>query len=306
MQIQWYPGHMHKASKEIKKALSQIDLIIEIMDARIPFSSENPMIARLKADKPGIKILNKCDLASPTMTKEWQIYLEETRSVKTLAVSTEEPEKMRQLLPLCRKMLPNKAASGQKINAMITGIPNVGKSTIINTLAGKIIAKTGNEPAITKMQQRINIGEDLVLFDTPGVLWPNVENKNSGYRLATIGSIRDTAMEHIDVALFAVDYLLSAYPENLQQRYEIDDLPASDLELLELIGKKRGCLKSGGHVDLDRIAKLFLNELRTGILGRISLETPAMMETELAELEIIRAKKAEKKKARELRKKSSK
>jgi ribosome biogenesis GTPase A len=303
MQIQWYPGHMHKASKEIKKALSHIDLIIEIMDARIPFSSENPMIASLSGDKPRIKVLNKSDLADPEITQQWQDYLEQQRHVKALALTTEQPEKVRQIPALCRKMLPHRLGNHQKIHAMIMGIPNVGKSTIINTLAGKMIAKTGNEPAITKMQQRINIGDDVVLFDTPGVLWPNVENKNSGYRLATTGAVRDTAMEYADVAAFAAEYLIQNYPDNLKQRYDIVNLPKSEVELLEIIGKKRGCLRSGGHVDFDKVAKIFLTELRAGTTGRISLEVPAMMEKELVELEVIRAKKAAKKKSRELKKK---
>jgi len=298
MLIQWFPGHMHKAGKEVKEILPQIDLIIEILDARIPFSSQNPMLAVLRGDKPCIKVLSKSDLADPEITQQWQAYLEQEHDVKTLALTIDHPEKMRQLIELCHKMLPNKATSDKPIHTLIMGIPNVGKSTLINILAGRIIAKTGNEPAITKTQQRIDIGNGIVLLDTPGMLWPNVENKNSGYRLATTGAIKDTAISHESVAFFAAEYLLQHYPDLLKARFQLDQLPQSEQELMETIGKKRGCLRSGGRIEMDKVAKILLAELRAGTIGRISLETPAMMEKELAELVIIREQKEAKKKAR--------
>lgn len=305
MHIQWYPGHMHKASKEIKEILPQVDLIIEILDARIPFSSENPMLGMLRGNKPCIKVLSKSDLADPDITQQWQTYLEREQGVKTLALTIEQPEKMRQLPDLCHKMLAVPEGSAKLIHTLIMGIPNVGKSTLINTLAGRTIARTGNEPAITKAQQRIKIGRNIVLLDTPGVLWPNVENKNSGYRLATTGAIKDTAIKHDDVAFFAAEYLLQHYPDLLQSRYQLDSLPGREHELLEAIGRKRGCLRSGGHVDMDKAAKILLSELRAGTLGRISLETPMMMEQELAELALIRERKAAKKLARKQKWKAS-
>ncbi len=298
MLIQWYPGHMHKASKEVKEILPQVDLIIEILDARIPFSSQNPMLAELRGDKPCIKVLSKSDLADPVITQQWQNYLEQEQGVKTLALTTEQPEKMRQLPELCHKMLPAKASSDKPIHTLIMGIPNVGKSTLINILAGRMIAKTGNEPAITKTQQRIDIGNGIILLDTPGMLWPNVENKNSGYRLATTGAIKDTAINHDQVAFFAAEYLLQHYPDLLQARFQLEQLPQSELEFMEIIGKKRGCLRSGGRIEMDKVSKILLSELRAGTIGRISLETPVMMEKELAELIIIREQKEAKKKAR--------
>ena len=213
MLIQWYPGHMHKASKEVKLLMPQVDLIIEVLDARIPFSSQNPMIAALRGDKPTIKILSKSDLADPEMTQLWQTYLEQEHGVKTLAVTSQNPEKIRQLIDLCHKLFPDKAEDGKLINALIMGIPNVGKSTLINILASRTIAKTGNEPAVTKMQQRIDLGNGIILFDMPGLLWGNVENRNSGYRLATTGAIRDTAIDHDDIASFAAEVLLRQYPD---------------------------------------------------------------------------------------------
>ena len=291
MAIHWYPGHMHKASKEIKEALPKVDLFIEVLDARIPFSSENPVLTQLRGVKPVIKILNKSDLADPAITQQWQEYLEKEKDVKTLALTSSQPERIRQLLELCRKLLPNK--QGKMIHAMIMGIPNVGKSTIINILAGRTIAKTGNEPAVTKAQQRIDLDNNIVLHDTPGVLWPKIHNPHSGYRLAVTGAIKDTAMEYEDVAFYAVDYLLKAYPQNLMQRYELESLPQTELEFLEQIGAKRGCLRSGGQVDLNKISKLLLTELRAGTLGLISLETPTMREAELIELEAAIKAKAE-------------
>lgn len=181
---------------------------------------------------------------------------------------------------------------------MIMGIPNVGKSTIINTLAGRTIAKTGNEPAVTKAQQRINLGNGIVLSDTPGILWPKVDNEASSYRLAVTGAIKDTAMEYDDVAMFAAEYFLAAYPQAIQERYKIDELPATDIELLEEIGAKRGAKRAGGRVDLHKVSELLLHEFRSGKIGLLSLETPAMAEQEKAEVARILAEKAAEKEAR--------
>ncbi len=298
MSINWYPGHMHKAGKEIKQALPKVDLVIEVLDARIPFSSENPMLASLRGDKPCIKIFNKNDLADPKITEVWQSHLEQQQNLKTLALSSHHPEKIRQIPNLCRKLLPEKQDSIKQIRAMIMGIPNVGKSTLINILVGRSIAKTGNEPAVTKMQQRINLADDIVLFDTPGMLWPKLTTPQVGYRLAITGAIKDTAIDHADVAFFATQYLLSHYPENLQSRYQLEQLPNSELELLEIIGKQRGCLGARGLVNLDKVAKILLSEFRAGTLGTISLELPHLVEQELTEQAVIDEKKAEKKAAR--------
>ncbi len=298
MQIQWYPGHMHKAAKEIRQRLPAIDLVIEVLDARIPFSSENPMIHELRRDKPCIKVLAKSDLADPEKTSQWQAYMERERGVKTLAVTTDAPEKMRQLTTLASRLAERRSDDPRPINALIMGIPNVGKSTLINTLAGRTVARTGNEPAVTKAQQRIELDDRLVLYDTPGMLWPNVENRNSGYRLAVTGAVKDTAMEYEDVAWFAAEFLLDAYPERLLERYELDELPGSENDLLDAIGRRRGCLMGGGHVDFDKASRLLLTDLRSGKLGPLTLETPQMMEKELVELERIRAEKAAKREAR--------
>ncbi len=292
MAIHWYPGHMHKAQKQIKEALPQVDLLIEVLDARIPFSSENPAITELRGDKPCIKVLSKTDLADPQTTALWQTYLEQEKGVKTLAISTEQPGKMKSLLDLCRKMLPEKDASVKAINTMIVGIPNVGKSTLINTLAERTIAKTGNEPAVTKSQQRINLGSGIMLLDTPGILWPKVENPKSSYRLAATGAIKDTAMEYDDVGFFTADFLIKAYPDLLKQRFDLETVPATELEFLELAAARRGALSAGGRVNLHKICEVLINELRSGTLGAITLETPAMIEVEKLEIAEAAAKKA--------------
>ncbi|OQK17787.1 ribosome biogenesis GTPase YlqF [Methyloprofundus sedimenti] len=298
MKIQWFPGHMHKAGKEIKESLPDIDLIIEILDARLPFSSANPLLSALRGDKPCIKILNKADLADPVRTQQWQDFLEQEDGVKTLSLTAVQTDKVDTVIELCRKLIPHKAAASKVIHVLIMGIPNVGKSTLINALAGRTIAKTGNEPAVTKRQQRIDLRNGIILCDTPGMLWPNLENLNTGYRLATTGAIKDTALKHDDVASFAGEFLLHHYPESLKQRYQLETLPESDYELLQIIGKKRGCLRSGGHIEMDKVAKILLAEIRDGTLGRMTLETPEMMHKELAELTLIRSQKVAQKEKR--------
>lgn len=306
MQIQWFPGHMHKARKEIQKVLPQIDLIIEVLDARIPFSSENPMINEFRQKKPCIKILNKSDLADPDMTAIWQHSLEQGQSIRTLSTRTDDPEGIKKITGICRKMFPEREQDFKPIRTMIMGIPNVGKSTVINILAGKTIAKTGNEPAITKAQQRIRLDNGITLSDTPGVLWPNVENRHSGYRLAMTGAIKDTALDHSDVAFFAVEFFLQHYPEIFLSRFNLDSAPQSELEAMEMIGRKRGCLGGGGLVDLDRVAKIILNEFRSGKLGKMTLETPDMMADERVEVEHIRRQKEQKKQERLAQRKKKK
>lgn len=303
MTIQWYPGHMFKAGKEMKKVLPQVDLIIEVLDARIPFSSANPMLAEIRGDKPTLKILNKSDLADPQMTARWQTFLEQEQGVKTLALTAHDSQRSRQIIALSTALLPAKAASVQKIQAMIMGIPNVGKSTLINSLAGRPIAKTGNEPAVTKMQQRIKLDDSMVLHDTPGVLWPNLENQGSAYRLAITGAIKETAFENEDIALYAVQYLMQQYPTALLDRFKLTTISENSTEMLEAMAAKRGCLRSGGKVDAERISKILVTELRAGALGPVTLETPEMMMQEMIEVEQLRIVKAEKKAARALKRK---
>ena len=295
--IQWYPGHMHKAKKELIKILPQVDLVIEVLDARIPFSSQNPLLASLRKDKPCIKLLNKSDLADTTVLTEWREQLERDSSVKTLTSSLNDTT-IKKLPGLCRSMFPTRRNRSTMVYALIAGIPNVGKSTLINKLAGRVVAKTGNEAALTRMQQRIEISAELTLIDTPGMLWPKVENENSGYRLAATGAIRDTAIDLQDVACFVADFLRQHHAAQISERFSIEVIPDTEIGLIEVMAKKRGCIKSAGAVDYEKISRLLIAELRSGALGALCLETPAMIEQELVELEIKNKQETENKVAR--------
>lgn len=295
MAVQWFPGHMNKARRIIKETMSDVDLVIEVMDARIPFSSENPMVGQLRRDRPCIKLLNKSDLADPEITASWIAHLERERGVRAMAVSVLDRKQVRTIPSLCRKMLPERGSAVKDIRVMIMGIPNVGKSTLINTLAGKTIARVGDEPAVTKdvsnTQNRIRLEGNISLFDTPGVLWPKIENPNSGYRLAITGAIKNTAIDFEDIALYAADYLRQAYPERVQARYKLDVIGDTDIDVLEDVGRKRGCLRAGGVIDLQRASEILVHDIRSGSLGQLSMETPEMVEQELNEIEQEKADK---------------
>jgi ribosome biogenesis GTPase A len=302
--IQWFPGHMHKARKEIEAVIPQIDVIIEVLDARIPFSSENPMIAQLRGSKPCVKVLNKRDLADSDATAAWIRHLEQEKGVKAIAITTHHPQEVQKILGLCRKLAPQREAIGKNIRTMIMGIPNVGKSTIINTLAGRSVAQTGNQPAVTRRQQRINLQNGVILSDTPGILWPKVTNPHSGFRLAATGAVKDTAMAYEDVAFHTVAYLAKIYPELLKQRYQIEGTPETDLDWMEAIGRHRGALRAGGMIDLHKACEILLHELRAGTIGEVTLEMPEMIDRELIDAERAEAEKAEEKaKRKEARRK---
>jgi len=306
MSLQWYPGHMAKAIREIKQSLVKVDLIIEVLDARLPFSSENPVLADLKKDIPRIKVFSKNDLADQALTYIWKDFLESEKHIKVLPVSTKHPEKYRQLIPLIKKMLADKLGGAQNTTVLICGIPNVGKSTLINTLTDRAAAKTGNEAAVTKGQQRIKLDEQLMLLDTPGVLWPKVHNEHSAYRQAISGAIKEAITDNEDIAFYLAEYLLKHYAESLTQRYRLATRPTTPLDFFESIGKNMGSLRSGGQVDLPRICTLFLNEYRAGTLGAITLETPEMMQEEMQEVTRILEEKAAKKAEKKLHNKSRK
>lgn len=288
MAINWFPGHMHKARKEIKKVMPQMDLIIEVVDARIPFSSENPLVPNLRGDTPLIKVLNKRDLADPDVTARWQAWLEKERGVRAITLTHNQRGEAMDILKLAAAMTPDHDRQKSALRVMILGIPNVGKSTLINTLAGRPAAKTGNEPAVTRAQQAIKLPDNILLYDTPGFLWPKLSPEACGYRLAITGAIRSAVIDFEDVALFEADYLLQAYPELIRKRYGFKELPVDGLALMDAIAAKRRFFARGGIPDLHKVSEVLLNELRAGTLGRISLETPEMIEQEAREAEAAR------------------
>ena len=296
---------MHKAQKEIRELLPEVDLVIEVLDARLPYSSQNPLLQKLRGDTPCIKLLNKSDLADPELNQRWIEALQKDETVKAYAVNTSDTGLIKQIPQWCLNWFPEREVNKKPIQVMIMGIPNVGKSTIINIMADRTIAKTGNEAAVTKRQQRIKLPGNVILHDTPGVLWPRFDNQNSAFRLAVTGGIKDNIVEAEDKADYLAEYLLQAYKPQIAERYQIKEMPAEPYDLLVKIGQQRGALKSGGHVDLTRISSLFLNEFRTGVMGRITLETPMMMEAELKEVAVLQAKKAAKEAARKARPKGS-
>ncbi|MBX2869151.1 MAG: ribosome biogenesis GTPase YlqF [Acidiferrobacterales bacterium] len=291
-QIQWYPGHMHKAQREIREMLSQVDMFIELLDARLPYSSANPLLAEIRGDKPCIRVMTKKDLADPARTLQWLEWYQGNDTREMIAVASQDRQQIRSLTQKCRTLFPTRENA---ITVMIVGIPNVGKSTVINVLANRAVAKTGNEPAVTKMQQKIKLDHNVVLLDTPGVLWPNVENPQSGFRLAASGAIRQTAISFEDVAWSFAEFALQHYPGLLRQRYGFSEEGADAGALLSCIGKLRGCLKSGGLIDQERVARILLGDFRDGTLGPMTLETPEMMREEVLEVERLREEKARRK-----------
>lgn len=273
MSINWFPGHMHKARKEIAKVMDEVDVIIEVLDARLPQSSENPLVDTLRKGKPAVKLLNKSDLADEVRTQQWLDYFNSLPDTKAIALDHTQKKQINRIAELCKQMVPSRSTSGRPVRAMIMGIPNVGKSTLINSLLGRKIAKVGNEPAVTKSQTRFTTKNGMALSDTPGILWPKIEDPDSGYRLAASGAIKDTAIEHEDVAIFAAGFMKSDYPERLIERFKLKTMPETAEAVLDEIGRRRGCLRPGGIVDRNKASTLLLNEIRSGKLGRLSFET---------------------------------
>ncbi|GGH74920.1 ribosome biogenesis GTPase A [Pullulanibacillus pueri] len=282
MTIQWYPGHMAKAKREMIEKIKQIDVVIELVDARIPESSRNPLVDEIAGQKPRLVILNKSDLADPKQTERWQAYFQK-QGFSTIAVNSQTGSgtdkiamSVSQLTAERRQRLENKGVNPRADRALILGIPNVGKSTLINRLANKRIAKIGDRPGITKTQQWIKIGSTLQLLDTPGILWPKFEDQTVGLRLAATGAIKDEVIDYEEIATYILRFMVQHYPEALINRYGLsENLDTLDIvELYDAIGKKRGCLMSGGYIDYDKTAEIIVREFRSQKLGRVTLEAP--------------------------------
>ncbi|MGM7635860.1 ribosome biogenesis GTPase YlqF [Bacillus sp. Hm123] len=280
MTIQWFPGHMAKARREVTEKLKLVDIIFELVDARLPLSSRNPMVDEIIQQKPRLVLLNKADLADPAMTTKWLAYFENA-GIKVLPINSQAGSGLQMISKAAKEVLKEKLermkARGirpRAIRAMIVGIPNVGKSTLINRLVKKNIAKTGNMPGVTKAQQWIKAGKEMELLDTPGILWPKFEDQEIGYKLALTGAIKDAILNLQDVAMFALRFLETHYPDRLKERYEMDELFDEVVDVLNHIGKLRGCLANKFEVDYDKTAEVIIRDIRGEKLGRLTFDDP--------------------------------
>jgi len=276
MTIQWFPGHMNSTKKAIAERVPEIDVVIELLDARLPGSSANPLLADLTHGKPALKVLNKQDLADPELTALWLAHYQAQPGTKAIALDASATAPARQLIAACRELAPARGGMVKPVRVLICGIPNVGKSTLINTLAGQRAAKTGDEPGITKLEQKIMLASDFHLFDTPGMLWPRITVEQSGYHLAASGGIGRNAYDEEEVAMALLGSVRQRYGDRLRARYKLDDFSEiTDEALLADLGRKRGGLLAGGRVNMQKAAEIAINDFRTGNWGRITLETPA-------------------------------
>lgn len=279
--VQWFPGHMAKTRRLIKESLSRVDCVTEILDARIPLSSRNPEIGEITAGKPRIILLNKCDMADEKVTAQWIKYFRST-GAEAMAVDCRSGRGLNGYNQLVRKVLADKIQQnndrgmvGKALRVMVVGIPNTGKSSFINKMAGRVRAKVADRPGVTTSNQWFFIGNGIELLDTPGVLWPKFDDPIVGDRLAFIGSVKDAVLDVETMAVRLIDVLREGYPERLAERYKLDDITdMQSWEILEAIGRKRGMLISGGEVNTERASVMLLDEYRGGKLGRISMEFP--------------------------------
>ena len=288
MAIQWFPGHMTSARKKAGETLAVADVVVEVLDARLPQASSNPMIHELRAfrQRPCLKLLNKADLADPEATKAWLAYFDAQPGVKAVAISCKKAGDVAKIPSLAQKLAPHRNDAVKPLRLMIMGIPNVGKSTLMNALVKKKVAAVGDQPAVTKSQQRIDISNRLTLYDTPGMLWPKIEHPIDGLMLAASHAVGVNAYIGEDVATWLAGYLLAHYPALLKARYGFDLADMDAVAVLEGVAKKRGCIIKGrgGELDLEKASGILLTDYRSGTLGRISLETPSLRAQRQAEL----------------------
>ena len=300
MPIHWFPGHMHSTKKAIKERLPDIDVVIELVDARLPGSSSNPMLAEMTRGKPTLKVLTKQDLADPQCTAVWIAHYQAQPGAQALAIDASTSGVVKQLVQACRGLVPGRGGMVKPIRVLVCGIPNVGKSTLINKLYGRAAAKTGDEPGITKTEQKIVLANDFYLYDTPGMLWPRISVEQSGYNLAASGGIGRNAYDEEEVALELLASVRQRFADRLQTRYQLDELgDTSDEALLAAIGRKRGSLVSGGQVNLQKAAEAVINDFRSGAWGRITLETPEQYEQWCIEAKALDAKRVDKGKGKD-------
>ena len=276
MAIQWYPGHMTAARKKAAETMAQTDMVIEVVDARLPEASSNPMIAelRLARQRPCLKILNKADLADPAATQAWLKFYNAQKGVKAVALSCKKVGDVAKIPALCLALAPHRGTPIKPLRMMIMGIPNVGKSTLMNALLKRRVAKVGDEPAVTKSQQRLELNDSMTLVDTPGMLWPKIQHESDGLMLAASHAVGRNAVIDEEVATFLADSVVANYPALLQARYGFALDGLDGVGIIEAIAKRRGYRLKGGEADLEKAALTLLQDYRDGALGRVSLETP--------------------------------
>jgi ribosome biogenesis GTPase A len=274
--IQWFPGHMNSARRAFAAALAAIDVVIEVTDARLPGASSNPMIEELRRfrNRPCLKLLNKADLADPQATRAWMEHFSAQPGVLAVAISAQRQKDVGRIPVLARQLAPHRAGAEKPLRMVLAGIPNVGKSTLMNALLKRRVAKVGDEPAVTKSQQTLDLGPGMTLMDTPGLMWPKIEHDADGFMLAASHAIGRNAVIDEEVAINLGSILLARYPALVEARYGIDLAGLDGEALLEHIARRRGCVRKGGGFDLEKAANVFLTDYRAGALGRISLETP--------------------------------
>ncbi len=288
MSIQWFPGHMTQARKKAGETLAVADVVVEVLDARLPQASSNPMIHELRIfrQRPCLKLLNKADLADPEVTKAWLAYFDAQPGVKAVAVSCKKASDVARIPGLAQKLAPHRNDGVKPLRLMIMGVPNVGKSTLMNALVKKKVAAVGDQPAVTKSQQRIDINSRLTIYDTPGMLWPKIEHPVDGLMMAASHSVGVNAYIDEEVATWLAGFLIEHYPALLAARYNLSLDGMDAVAALEAIARKRGCIIKGrgGELDLEKASGILINDYRSGTLGRITLETPELRAARLAEL----------------------
>lgn len=277
MAIQWFPGHMNKARKQVAETMAKVDIVIEVLDCRAPRISSNPLIAELRAhrQRPSLKILNKSDLADPNVTAHWVTHFRNEPG--TAVLTLDEAGKLRdcnKVTALCRELVPHRTGGVKPVRAMILGVPNVGKSTLINALAKRKLAKVADTPGVTQSQQRIELPDGTILVDTPGLMWPKIISPNDGIKLALSGAIGRNAYDAEEVAWYALGWLARYYPDTIAVRYKLPDMSAHGDVLFEQAARALGCVQSGNRIDAQKAAERILTDFRGGVLGRVTLERP--------------------------------
>jgi ribosome biogenesis GTPase A len=304
MVVQWFPGHMHATRKAMAERSKEIDVVIEMLDARLPGSSANPLLADLMAGKPALKVLNKQDLADPVQTEAWLAHYNAQPLTQAIALDASHTAPARALVTACQALAPGRGGLAKPLRVLIGGVPNVGKSTLINTLKGKKATKTGDEAGVTKTEQRILLADDVYLYDTPGILWPRITIPETGDHLAASGAVGRNAYDEEEIALSLLKAIKRPYGGLLDARYKLGLAPeavadATDDALLGAIGRRRGALLPGGRPNPQKAAEILLTDFRSGVLGRITLETPADFVQWRATAEVADAERAERQAARQ-------